>query len=49
MQNNFRNDNNRWKISKHVKAASRINVLVLTVNEMLLFQTFDLEKAGQGH
>ena len=49
MQNNFSKDAIRWQISKHVKAVSRIFMLVFTINAMLTFQTFDLEKVGQGH
>ena len=48
-ENNFHNCAIRWQLSKHVKSVSPIFVLGLTVNEMLTFQIFDLEKAGQGH
>ena len=35
--------------TKHVKAVSRSFVLAITINKVLTFDTFDLEKAGQGH
>ena len=49
MQNNFIKEAIRWKISKHVNAVSRIVMLVFTINAMLTFETFDLEKVGQDH
>ena len=45
MENNFRNDDIRWQISTHLSAVSRI-ALGLTVNEILTFEIFDLDKAG---
>ena len=48
MENNFRNGAIRWQISKRVKTVSRNFVLGPTANEILTFEIFDLENAGQG-
>ena len=40
---------NRRQISKCIKAVSRNFILAFTVNDILTFETFYLEKADQGH
>ena len=45
----FITDAIRWQISKSIKVVSRIFALALTVNEILTFEIFGLEKVGQGH
>ena len=44
MENNVCNGVIRWQISKHVKVVLCIFLLGLTVNEILSFEIFNLEK-----
>ena len=47
--NNFHSGAIRRQISKHVNAVAHKFVLSCTANEILTFETFDLEKAIKGH
>ena len=49
MENIFRNGATRWQISEHVKLVQRMFLLGLTDNEILTFEIYDLENAGQGY